>query len=70
MKSAIWELLLILTLYVVGFGFYRGWFIVPRHGREAATKQIGVSLTVDQGTMNEDAQSVKEKTTELAKNVD
>ena len=36
------------------------------HSRETPTKQVGVSLTVDQDRVKEDATKVMEKTTELA----
>jgi len=65
MKSAFWKLLLILTLCVIGFGFYRGWFNMSSLSRETPTNQVGVSLTVDKDKVNSDAQSLKEKTTEF-----
>ncbi len=65
MKSAFWKLLLVLTLSVIGIGFYRGWFTVSSRSLETPTKQVNVNLTVDQDKVNEDAQRVKKKTTEL-----
>jgi hypothetical protein len=63
-KSAFWELLLIVTLCVIAVGFYRGWFTVSGESSSAPTNKIEVNLTVDRDKVNEDAQSVKEKTTE------
>ncbi|MEX2111607.1 MAG: hypothetical protein WD845_00390 [Pirellulales bacterium] len=65
MKSAFWKVLLALTLCVVGFGFYRGWFNASSYRRETPTQQVGVSLTLDQDKLKEDAQRVREKATEL-----
>lgn len=66
MKSAFWELLLVLTLCVIGFGFYRGWFALSSHSRDTQDNKVGVNLTVDPDRVKEDATKVKEKTTELA----
>ena len=65
MKRAFWKLLLILTLCVVGFGFYQGWFIVSRHDRDTQDNKVDVTLTVDPNRVKDDATKVKEKTTEL-----
>jgi hypothetical protein len=64
-KSAFGKLLLILTLSVIGIGFYRGWFTVASRSLETPTKQVGVSLTVDQDKVSEDARRVKAEAAEL-----
>jgi hypothetical protein len=64
-KSALWKLLLILTLCVIGFAFYRGWFTLSSHRREAQDNKVDVTLTVDPDKVKEDATKVKEKTTEF-----
>ena len=65
MKSAFWNLLLILTLCVIGFGFYRGWFALSSRSRDTQDNKVDVNLTVDPDRMKEDARKVQEKTTEL-----
>ena len=60
MKKALFVLLLVL----VGVGFYRGWFSLSSHGRDESNK-VGVNLTVDPDKAKEDAEKVKDKTTDL-----
>ena len=60
MKKALFVLLLVL----VGVGFYRGWFALSSHGRDESNK-VGVNLTVDPDKAKEDAEKVKDKTTDL-----
>jgi len=56
---------LVLALCVAVLGFYRGWFSLSSHGRDAESNKVSVSLTVDPDKVKEDAEKVKEKTTEL-----
>ena len=59
------KVLLVLALCVAVLGFYRGWFSLSSRGRDAESNKVNVSLTVDPDKMKEDAEKVKEKTTEL-----
>jgi len=59
--------LLVLALCVAVLGFYRGWFsLSSSRGRDAESNKVNVSLTVDPDKVKEDAETVKDKTTELA----
>jgi hypothetical protein len=69
MKSAIAEVLLMLTLCVVVVGFGRGWFALSSKNSETRTNKVDVNLVVDREKMNTDAQSMKARTTELASKV-
>ena len=56
--------MIVLAVIVVGLGFYRGWFTVSGN-REAVSHKVDVNLTVDPDKVKEDAQTVKDKATEL-----
>jgi hypothetical protein len=64
MKRAV-VVLFVLVLGVVAFGFYRGWFAFSSHDADDGTNKVNVNLTVDRDKMQEDAETVKQKTTEL-----
>jgi hypothetical protein len=64
-KSAIAEVLLMLTLCLIAVAFYRGWFTLSSETSDARPNKVDVNLTVDRDKVNEDAQSVKEKATKL-----
>ncbi|HEX9636394.1 MAG TPA: hypothetical protein VGB99_02580 [Acidobacteriota bacterium] len=57
---------LVLALCVVGLGFYRGWFVLS--SQEAGSNKVDINLTVDRDKVTQDAESVKEKTSELGDN--
>ena len=61
--------LFVLVLGVVAFGFYRGWFAFSSRDTDDGTNKVNVNLTVDRDKMHQDAQAVKQKTTELTGNV-
>ena len=69
MKSAIAEVLLMLTLCVVVVGFGRGWFALSSKNSETQTNKVDVNLVVDREMINTDAQSMKARATELASKV-
>ena len=58
------KVLFVLLLCVVGIGLYRGWFVLTSHSRDESNK-VDVNLTVDPDKAKEDAEKVKDKTTEL-----
>lgn len=57
--------IVVLGLCVAALGYYRGWFTVSSHGRDAESNKVGVNLTVDPDKVKEDVGRVKEKTTGL-----
>lgn len=58
------SLLTLLTVIVVSVGFYRGWFSVSG-SREAVSHKVDVNLTVDPDKVKADAETVKDKASEL-----
>ena len=58
MKKII-QLIIVLSIVVIGVGFYRGWFTVTRD-HEAADHRIDVNLSVDTDKVQHDAETVKE----------
>jgi hypothetical protein len=63
------SVLFVLLVGVVALGFYRGWFALSSRNPDAGSDKVNVSLTVDRGKMQEDAEAVKNKATQLAGNV-
>ena len=57
--------LTVLAIVIVALGFYRGWFALSRPASDAGSNKVKVSLTVDPDKVKQDAETVKEKTTEL-----
>jgi hypothetical protein len=55
----------VVALLVIGIGFYRGWFAVSSSEADKASNKVNVNLTVDRDKIEEDAEAVKNKTTEL-----
>ena len=56
--------LIVLAIIGVGLGFYRGWFTVSE-SREAVSHKVDVHVTVDPDKVKADAQTVKDKASEL-----
>ena len=65
MKRPIIKVLLVLLIFVVAAGFYRGWFTLSSRSSDAESNKVNINLTVDQGKIQEDAETVKKKATEL-----
>ena len=63
MKRSI-TFVLVLIVCVAAVGFYRGWFTLSSKPEEGSNK-VDVNLTMDRGKMEQDAETVKEKTTEF-----
>ena len=55
----------LVALLLIGVGFYRGWFAMSSSGSDSASKKVNVNLTVDRNKIEEDAEAVQNKTTEL-----
>ena len=58
------SMLFVLVIGVAGIGFYRGWFTVSE-SREAVSHKVDVHVTVDPDKVKADAQTVKDKASEL-----
>ena len=54
--------LIVLVLFVVGLGFYRGWFALSSPSRDTESNKVNINLTVDPDKVKEDAEKVKDKT--------
>ena len=67
MKRSITFLLVFIVCVAAG-GFYRGWFTLSSKP-EAGSNKVDVNLTMDRDKMEQDAEKVKEKTTEFVGNV-
>jgi len=65
MKRSIIMVLLLLLVCVVAVGFYRGWFTLSSRNLDAGSNKVNINLTVDRDKMQEDAESVKNRATEL-----
>ena len=65
----LYVVLIVLALFVVGLGFYRGWIALSSSGADKGSNKVNLNLTVDPDKMKEDAQTVQEKTTELTNSV-
>jgi hypothetical protein len=57
--------LFVLLLCTVAVGFYRGWFTLSSGSSDAGSNKVNVNLSLDQGKMQEDAETVKDKVAEL-----
>jgi hypothetical protein len=64
-KMTFVKVLAVLVLCVVGFGFYRGWFVLSSPGRGTESNKVNVNLSMDGDKVKEDAETVKDKTVEL-----
>jgi predicted negative regulator of RcsB-dependent stress response len=62
------RVLFVLLVIVIAVGFYRGWFSFSSRSHDAENK-VDVNLTVDRDKIQEDAESVKKKTSELTEKV-
>ena len=65
MKRSLITVLLVLLVCVVAVGFYRGWFTLSGRNLDAGSNKVNINLTVDRDKMQEDAETVKNKATEL-----
>jgi len=63
--NRLFMVLMVLALLVVGFGFYRGWFALSSRSPDAGSNKVNINLTVDRDKMQEDAEAVQNKTSEL-----
>lgn len=61
----LFAVLIVVVLLVIGVGFYRGWFVLSSGDAGSGNNKVNVNLTVDGDKVQEDAEAVKRKTTEL-----
>jgi hypothetical protein len=61
--------LTLLVVLFVGLGFYRGWFALSSPAPEAGSSEVNINLATDPGKMKQDAQTAKEKATELTSGI-
>lgn len=64
-KMTFVKVLGVLVLCAVGVGFYQGWFVLSSRARDTESNKSNITLTVDPDKVKEDAQAVRDKTTEL-----
>ena len=57
--------IVVLGICFVALGFFRGWFTLSSHGRDAQSNKVDVNLSVDPDKMKEDVGRVNKKSTEL-----
>jgi hypothetical protein len=65
MNRSVISLLLVLLVGVAAVGFYRGWFTLSSRSPDAGSNNVNINLKVDRDKMQEDAEAVKNKATEL-----
>jgi hypothetical protein len=65
MKRSFIMVLLVLLVCVGAVGFYRGWFTLSSRNLDAGSNKVNINLTVDRDKIQEDAETVKNKATEL-----
>ncbi|MDX1947267.1 MAG: hypothetical protein SFU86_17835 [Pirellulaceae bacterium] len=57
--------LLVVALLLIGLGFYRGWIALSNPGTGDGSHKVNVNLTLDRDKVQDDAQAVQEKASEL-----
>jgi hypothetical protein len=60
-----YALVIVLAICVVGFGFYRGWFVLSSPNATEGSNQVNINLAADQDKMKDDVEIVKDKAAEL-----
>jgi len=65
MKRNFVRVVLVLLLCVVGIGFVRGWFVLSNPSPNPGSKKVNINLTVDRDKVQEDAETLRKKTSEL-----
>ena len=57
--------LIVITILVIGLGFYRGWFALSRPPADAGSNKVNINLEANPDKMKQDAKIVTDKATEL-----
>jgi hypothetical protein len=68
MRKSIITVLIVLLLGAVALGFYRGWFTLSSPDAAKGSNKVNVNLTMDRDKIEDDAEMVKNKATELTGN--
>jgi hypothetical protein len=63
--NKLFAFLVVLVICVVAVGFYRSWFTLSSPSPNAESHKVNINLTVDPDKVKADAETVKEKATEL-----
>ena len=58
-------LLILISILVVGLGFYRGWFALSRPAADAGGSTVNITFATDTDKIKQDAKLVTDKATEL-----
>lgn len=58
MRSLI-KLLVVLSILLVGIGFYRGWFSLSSSQPDAESDKVNVNVSVDKGKIKSDVKKVE-----------
>lgn len=58
--------LTVVAIFVIGLGFYRGWFTMSSSSPEKDADKVNINVTIDRDKMDDDAKAVKKKSTEIA----
>jgi hypothetical protein len=56
--------LFVLLLCLVGIGLYRGWFTFSNPSRDTVNSKINISVSVDPGKLEADAETARKKIAE------
>ncbi len=59
------KVVFVLLLCVAGIGFVRGWFVLSSPSPNAGSNKVNINLTVDRDKVEEDAETLRTKTSEL-----
>jgi len=59
------ELLIAMTILVVGLGFYRGWFAFSRSAPDTGSSKVSITLDANPDKMKQDAKVVTDRATKL-----
>ncbi len=58
-------IVIVLAICLVGFGFYRGWFVLSSPSSTDGSNQVNINLATDQDKMKDDVEIVKDKAAAL-----
>ena len=58
-------IVIVLAICAVGFGFYRGWFVLSSPSPSEGSNQININLATDKDRMSTDVETVRDKAAEL-----
>jgi hypothetical protein len=65
--SRLFSFILLLVVFTIGIGFYRGWFSMSTN-KQPSGEKLDVHFQVDRDKMKQDANSIEQKTKSLWEN--